>query len=64
LSFSWRLILAPPFALDYLAAHEVSHLKEMNHSSRFWRLCGELCPQTKEAKAWLAAHGSGLHRYG
>ena len=38
LSFSWRLILAPPFVLDYLAAHEVSHLVELNHSPRFWRL--------------------------
>ena len=38
LSFSWRLILAPPFVLDYLAAHEVAHLVEMNHSARFWRV--------------------------
>lgn len=64
LAFSWRLILAPPFVLDYLAAHEVSHLKEMNHSPRFWRLCRQLCPRTEEAKAWLKAHGAGLHRYG
>jgi predicted metal-dependent hydrolase len=64
LAFSWRLILAPPFVLDYLAAHEVSHLKEMNHSPRFWRLCHQLCPRTDEAKAWLKAHGAGLHRYG
>jgi len=64
LAFSWRLILAPPFVLDYLAAHEVAHLKEMNHSQRFWRLCEMLCPRTKEAKAWLRLHGAGLHRYG
>src|ERR1700761_4381578 len=38
LSFSWRLILAPPFVLDYLAAHEVAHLVEMNHSAKFWRV--------------------------
>ena len=38
LSFSWRLILAPPYVLDYLAAHEVAHLVEMNHSARFWRV--------------------------
>ena len=64
LAFSWRLILAPPFVLDYLAAHEVSHLKEMNHSVRFWRICHQLCPRTEEAKAWLKSHGAGLHRYG
>ena len=64
LSFSWRLIMAPPFVLDYLAAHEVAHLKEMNHSQRFWRLCEKLCPRTDDAKAWLKNHGAGLHRYG
>lgn len=64
LAFSWRLILAPPFVLDYLAAHEVAHLKEMNHSLRFWRLCQTLCPHTPQAKAWLKAHGAELHRYG
>ena len=64
LSFSWRLILAPPFVLDYLAAHEVAHLREMNHSHRFWRLVRGLCPRTDEAEAWLNRHGSALHRYG
>ncbi|TDR89252.1 M48 family metallopeptidase [Enterovirga rhinocerotis] len=64
LSFSWRLILAPPFVLDYLAAHEVAHLKELNHSSRFWRHVHRLCPRTDEAEAWLNGNGSGLHRYG
>jgi len=64
LSFSWRLILAPPFVLDYLAAHEVAHLKEMNHSPRFWRLVLQMCPHTRQAKAWLDAHGAELHRYG
>ena len=64
LSFSWRLVLAPPFVLDYLAAHEVAHLKEMNHSLRFWRLCERLCPETREAKAWLKVNGAELHRYG
>jgi predicted metal-dependent hydrolase len=64
LSFSWRLILAPPFVLDYLAAHEVAHLVEMNHSRRFWRLLLRACPATHRAKVWLNVHGADLHRYG
>ena len=64
LSFSWRLILAPPFVLDYLAAHEVAHLVEMNHSPRFWRLVDRMCPDAARAKAWLDTHGNDLHRYG
>ncbi len=64
LSYSWRLILAPPFVLDYLAAHEVAHLIEMNHSRRFWRLVDGICPHMRRAKAWLDAHGTDLHRYG
>lgn len=64
LSFSWRLILAPAFVLDYLAAHEVAHLAEMNHSARFWRLVQRLCPDHQRAKVWLDVHGSDLHRYG
>ncbi len=64
LSYSWRLILAPPFVLDYLAAHEVAHLREMNHSPRFWRLVAGLCPSMLRAKRWLDVHGTDLHRYG
>jgi hypothetical protein len=64
LSYSWRLILAPPFVLEYLAAHEAAHLVEMNHSRRFWRLVDGICPHMRRAKAWLEAHGSDLHRYG
>ena len=64
LSFSWRLILAPSFVLDYLAAHEVAHLVEMNHSTRFWRLVRRLCPNHERAKVWLDVHGGELHRYG
>lgn len=64
LSFSWRLIMAPPFVLDYLAAHEVAHRAEMNHSDRFWRIVADICPEWQAAERWLTAHGSGLHRYG
>jgi len=64
LSFSWRLILAPYYVLDYLAAHEVAHLVEMNHSARFWRVVGKICPQTERAKKWLDTYGNDLHRYG
>ncbi len=64
LSYSWRLILAPGFVLDYLAAHEVAHLVEMNHSARFWRLVQRICPDHARAKAWLDVNGGDLHRYG
>src|SRR5476649_978731 len=64
LSFSWRLILAPPYVLDYLAAHEVAHIVEMNHSARFWRVVGKVCGHVERAKTWLDTCGNDLHRYG
>lgn len=64
LNFSWRLIMAPPHVLDYLAAHEVAHLKHMNHSDAFWTLTRQLCPGMDAAESWLKAHGAKLHRYG
>ena len=64
LSYSWRLILAPPYVLEYLTIHEVAHLIEMNHSPRFWRLVNRHCPEAARAKAWLDRHGADLHRYG
>ncbi len=64
LSFSWRLVMAPPFVLDYLAAHEVAHLRELNHSKRFWRLVEAVCPGHARARAWLSVHGVTLHAIG
>jgi predicted metal-dependent hydrolase len=64
LNFSWRLVLAPPSVLDYLAAHEVAHILHMNHSPMFWKVTNRLFPDTDKAEAWLKAHGSGLHRFG
>jgi predicted metal-dependent hydrolase len=63
LSFSWRLILAPTFVLDYVVAHEVAHMKELNHGAGFWRLVESLIGDVTTAQAWLRQHGSALHRY-
>lgn len=64
LAYSWRIILAPPPVLDYLAAHEVAHLVEMNHSARFWRIVAQLCPDWRQQRDWLRRHGARLHGYG
>ena len=64
LNFSWRLILAPPDILDYLAAHEVAHILHMNHSPMFWKVTRRLFPAADRAEAWLRAHGADLHRFG
>jgi predicted metal-dependent hydrolase len=64
LSFSWRMILAPPFVLDYLAAHEIAHRVEMNHSPRYWRVVASIFPDYERAEAWLKRHGPELHRWG
>jgi predicted metal-dependent hydrolase len=64
LSFSWRLYLAPKPVLNYVVAHEVAHLREMNHGPRFWRLVESLCPRFEQPRAWLRDQGQSLHRYG
>lgn len=64
LSFCWRLIMAPPFVLDYVAAHECCHLKEMNHSPKFWALLHKIYGDPQKAKAWLKQYGQALHSYG
>ncbi|MCV2877008.1 M48 family metallopeptidase [Rhodobacteraceae bacterium XHP0102] len=57
LMYSWRLIMAPPAVLDYVAAHEVAHLVEMNHGPKFWAHCAALCPDYQTHRKWLKTHG-------
>lgn len=65
LSFSWRLVFAPPEVLDYLVAHEVAHLVHLNHGPRFWALARTLCDGPIEApQAWLKKNGETLLQYG
>ncbi len=64
LSFCWRIAMAPKPIIDYLVAHEVAHLREMNHGPQFWEVCQELCPRTDEAKAWLKKNGRALQAIG
>ena len=63
LSYSWRLILAPPEVLDYVAAHEVAHLAEMNHSQAFWDQVESIHGPYKALRKWLRDEGAALHRY-
>jgi predicted metal-dependent hydrolase len=62
LSYSWRLILAPDYVLDYVAAHEVAHLRHLDHSARFWRLVLTHCHCAARAKNWLRTYGQEVHR--
>jgi predicted metal-dependent hydrolase len=64
LSFSWRLVFAPEWVIDYVVAHEVAHLAEMNHGPRFWRLVESLSPDSAVSRAWLKRHRSRLFSYG
>lgn len=63
LMFSWRLILAPPAVLRYVAAHEVAHLVRMDHSPAFWDVVEKLDPTWREHRGWLREYGAGLHAY-
>ncbi len=64
LAFSWRLVMAPRHVQDYVAAHEVAHLRHMNHGARFWALVAELTPHTDAAVVWLRTEGPRLLRVG
>ncbi len=63
LMFSWRLAMAPPAVLDYVVAHEVAHIAELNHSDRFWAVVRRLCPGFEAERDWLRRNGAALHRY-
>ncbi len=60
LSFSWRLIMTPPDILKYVVAHEVAHIREMNHSAAFWALVDQLVDNAKPARRWLRNDGQAL----
>jgi predicted metal-dependent hydrolase len=64
LAFSWRLVMAPEWVADYVVAHEVAHLRELNHSPRFWALVEALSPHRDAAVEWLRAKGPALLRVG
>lgn len=62
LMYSWRLIMAPPVVLDYVAAHEVAHLVQMNHSPAYWAVVSRICHGWQAHRGWLHEHGQALHR--
>jgi len=64
LNFSWRVVMAPRYVLDYLVAHEVAHLAEMNHSTSFWTIVEQLSDEFEKGRKWLRLNGHELHRYG
>jgi predicted metal-dependent hydrolase len=64
LAFSWRLVMAPDFVQDYVAAHEVAHLRHMNHGAAFWKLVAALTAHTHQSMAWLRHEGPRLLRVG
>jgi predicted metal-dependent hydrolase len=63
LSFSYRLVFAPKEVMEYVVAHEVAHLRHMNHSQAFWNCVESICPDYEAAKDWLKLHGKDLYRF-
>ena len=61
--FSWRLVMAPTQVLDYVAAHEVAHLSEMNHSPAYWKIVERIYPDYATSRGWLRRNGQRLHAY-
>jgi predicted metal-dependent hydrolase len=63
LSFSWRLVMAPPEVLGYVVVHELCHLRHLDHSRAFWSLVADACPDHRSSQAWLRRHGAELLAY-
>ena len=63
LSFNWRIVMAPEAVLDYVVIHELAHLKEFNHSAKFWRIVTQQMPDWKQQQQWLSDNGSVLYRF-
>ncbi|MBQ8677286.1 MAG: M48 family metallopeptidase [Alphaproteobacteria bacterium] len=63
INYSWRIALAPDFVIDYLMAHEVSHLKHRDHSDAFWKCVATLCPEWSRGNSWLRRNGKSLYAY-
>lgn len=63
LMYSWRLVMAPVPVLDYVAAHEVAHMEQMNHSPAYWAVVDRLYPNWQVQRKWLHAEGQALHQY-
>ena len=61
LSFTWRLVMAPPDVIDYVVVHELCHLKELNHSKAFWAQVEAILPDYKTRRKWLKDNGAKLH---
>ena len=57
---NWRLVLMPPAVRDYVIIHELMHLRQMNHSRRYWSLVADACPGYQAARLWLREHGDSL----
>lgn len=64
ITLNWRLILVPDFVREYVMLHELMHRRELNHSRRFWRLVGAVCPQYQDARRWLLQEGQRLFHGG
>jgi len=64
LNFSFRLVMAPLWVLEYVVAHEVAHLVEHNHSQAFWDTVARINTDADRGRAWLGTHGAALHRFG